>query len=82
MGKQGDPLRDHHISLGPPDNALHTRAAVDITRSPNASAALIEGIKALALTGIDFLTNPELTASAKQGLEEYKRNAYQHPYPR
>jgi len=70
-----------HISLGSSENALHTRSAVDITRSPKGDGALLNGIKALVLTGIDFLSHPNLISSAKQELEGYRKNDYRHPYP-
>jgi amidohydrolase len=70
------------ISLGPSETTLHTREAVELTKSSRADEALLIGIKALTLTGIDFLTSRELFENARSELEGYKANNYRHPYPK
>lgn len=69
------------ISLGPPGTSLHTKAAVEATRSRGADEAMLTGAKAMAMTGVDFLMKPELVEAAKEELEGYKASKYQHPYP-
>ena len=69
------------ISLGPPVLSLHTIKSVEATKSPGADEALVTGAKALAMTGVDFLMRPELVKAARDELEGYKTNNYQHPYP-
>lgn len=70
-----------NISLGLATTSLHTKPATAATKSPEADKALLTGVKALAMTGIDFLLNPRLVHEAQNELKSYKEKGYEHPYP-
>jgi amidohydrolase len=53
------------ISIAPPDVPIHTEEFRDIARSESGHAGLLDGAKALAMTGIDVLLNPELRKRMK-----------------
>ena len=55
--------------------------AAEAAKSPEADKALVVGAKALTMTGLDFLTRPELITEAWGELRGYKANDYRHPYP-
>ncbi len=53
------------ISIASPDVPIHTEEFRDIARSESGHAGLLDGAKALAMTGIDVLLNPELRKRMK-----------------
>lgn len=75
------PSETINISLGPATISLHTKQATAATKTPEADKALMTGVKALAMTGIDFLLNSKLVREAQDELKSYKEKGYEHPYP-
>lgn len=69
------------ISFGSAGAVLHTERAVEAAKSSAADAAMLIGVKALVMSGIDFLARPELVEEAREELRRYKKSGYQHPYP-
>ncbi len=70
-----------YISIGPSSFSLHTAKAAEAAKSPEADKALIVGTKALVMTGLDFLTKPQLVKEAWDELKGYKASDYKHPFP-
>ncbi|UII56616.1 M20 family metallopeptidase [Cytobacillus spongiae] len=54
-----------YIKIGPSDLVAHTVSFREAARSPKGDEALVRGAKALALTGLQLLTNPKLLTEVK-----------------
>jgi amidohydrolase len=61
------------IRVAPPDTPLHSASFARATVEPDAEAALLTAVKALALTGYDVLAEPELLRGMKTEFEEQVR---------
>jgi len=59
------------VAVCDPGTALHTREFAEIARSERAQRVMLDVAKAMAMTTIDVLTNPELAAAMK---EEFAHN--------
>jgi hypothetical protein len=57
------------VSIAPPDVPIHTEDFRDLARSDSGHKGLLDGAKALAMTGIDVLTDPELRSRMKAEFE-------------
>jgi len=57
------------ISIAPPDVPIHTEDFRDLARSDSGHRGLMDGAKALAMTGIDVLTAADLRAAMKAEFE-------------
>lgn len=69
-----------HIKVGlGPGFAFHTPSAVKIAGSEKAQEILINTIKVMALTGLDFYLNPALVVKCKQEFREYKSGKREIP---
>jgi amidohydrolase len=53
------------IAIAPRGTAIHTRDFLHAAASPAARAGLLAGAKAMALTALDLLSNPDLVGKAK-----------------
>jgi metal-dependent amidase/aminoacylase/carboxypeptidase family protein len=53
------------ISIAPPDVPIHTEEFREIAKGDSGHAGLLDGAKALAMTGIDVLLSPELRKRMK-----------------
>src|SRR5262245_17846201 len=53
------------IAIAPHGTAIHTRDFLHAAVGPTARAGLLTGAKAMALTALDLLSNPDLVAKAK-----------------
>ena len=53
------------ISIAPPDVPIHTEEFREIAKGESGHAGLLDGAKALAMTGIDVLLNPDLRKRMK-----------------
>jgi amidohydrolase len=57
------------VSIAPPDVPIHTEDFRDLARSDAGHRGLVDGAKALAMTGIDVLTDPGLRERMKAEFE-------------
>ncbi len=61
------------IGLGCPTANLHSKEFRDATMTPAGDLAIERGAKALALTGLEVLTDSELLGKIKAEFEEAKK---------
>jgi metal-dependent amidase/aminoacylase/carboxypeptidase family protein len=57
------------VSIAPPDVPIHTEDFRDLARSDSGHRGLMDGAKALAMTGIDVLLDPDLRNRMKSEFE-------------
>lgn len=57
------------ISIAPPDIPIHTESFRELARSDSGHKGLLDGAKALAMTGIDVLADGDLRARMKSEFE-------------
>lgn len=62
------------LGLNCPDLLLHSREFAERTLSPDGDAAIKYGAEALAMTGAELLTSPELLAGIKAEFEKAKKS--------
>ena len=61
------------IGFGRPELNLHSKEFADATVTPAGSKLIENGAKAMALTGLEILTNPELLKAIKAEFEEARK---------
>ena len=62
------------IGMGCPDFALHTKEFAEVTMQPAGDRAIELGAKAMALTGLDILTDSKLLEQIKAEFEEARKD--------
>jgi amidohydrolase len=60
------------VSICDPDLASHTRAFGEASVSERGQAALLDSVKAMAMTAVDLITSPQLVAEARQEFERFQ----------
>jgi len=60
------------VSICEPDLASHTRAFGQAGVSPRGQSALLDSVKAMAMTAVDLMLRPELVRDARLSFEAFK----------
>ncbi len=67
------------VSICDPDLASHTRAFGQAGVSPRGQSALLDSVKAMAMTAVDLMLTPELVHAARQAFETFRAQRAPEP---